>query len=519
LIARILSCFLIAAFFTATLASAQDLQSPAETLHITAPLVLLDVVVTDDKGAIVNNLSKDDFLVYENKSQQTIQSFEHQQSLSSQANLPISSTAELDRQEPNAPVSIIVLDEINTLFEDEAFARYSLKKYLNTQSDTLLQPTMLVAVNLERFMVLRDYTTSKKEILSALDHHLVEFPWHAKAASWKLPQYAAAFASLMEVAQATAGHPGHKNMIWVGRGFPAINETVMQSLPVETQDAIHSSIDLCTNALRDARVTMYTIDPAGINPAPIPTDENGFLADDPFGGNVDFEAMAQATGGKSYHGRNDVDHLIDGSVQAGIDFYTLSYVPAQVNDAAKPFRNIRVVMKNPALHATTREGYFTQKAALEPAEDAKGNLSSRLVFDLSIAGSSMMVYDSLPMTIERDPAAPDNFRIHIQASDIPWQSAGPQQVTSELTLLVESFDKKGKILNRSARIQHLLSKTNAAGTAPQSNALILATTIPTQPPAARIRFVVRVNANGKLGADNVFLIDRKTLSDPTFGAR
>ena len=87
-----------------------------------------------------------------------------------------------------------------------------------------------------------------------------------------------------------------------------------------------------TNALRDARVTMYTIDPAGINPAPIPTDENGFLADDPFGGNVDFEAMAQATGGKSYHGRNDVDHLIDGSVQAGIDFYTLSYVPAQVND-------------------------------------------------------------------------------------------------------------------------------------------------------------------------------------------
>ncbi len=47
--------------------------------------------------------------------------------------IPIHSTAELDRLEPNAPVTLIVLDEINTPFGDEAFARYSLKKFLDQQ--------------------------------------------------------------------------------------------------------------------------------------------------------------------------------------------------------------------------------------------------------------------------------------------------------------------------------------------------------------------------------------------------
>ena len=37
------------------------------------------------------------------------------------------------------------------------------------------------------------------------------------------------------------------------------------------------------------------------------------------------------------------------------------------------------------------------------------------------------------------------------------------------------------------------------------------------PPVARLRFVVRSTANGKVGADNFFLVDPKTLSDPMTG--
>ena len=39
------------------------------------------------------------------------------------------------RQTGAEPVSIMVLDEVTTKFQDEAFVRYWLKRYLNGQSD------------------------------------------------------------------------------------------------------------------------------------------------------------------------------------------------------------------------------------------------------------------------------------------------------------------------------------------------------------------------------------------------
>src|SRR5664280_2640709 len=47
------------------------------TFQITSNLVVLDVVVTDKNGAIVKDLSKDDFRIYENNVLQTVHSFEH----------------------------------------------------------------------------------------------------------------------------------------------------------------------------------------------------------------------------------------------------------------------------------------------------------------------------------------------------------------------------------------------------------------------------------------------------------
>ena len=486
------------------------------TLQVKAQAVVLDVVVTDKKGNVVNNLTKDDFQIYEDKAPQTIRSFDSPQFHLAPASLPINSTTELDKLEPNAPVTIIVLDEINTRFEDEAFARYSLKKFLDTQGNVLPQPTMFVAVNLQHFMVLRDYTTSKQEILSALDHHLANYPWHLQGGSWKTEQFNAAFASLMEVAEATAGHPGHKSMIWLGRGFPAVNPA---SLSVEANEALKTAIETCANALRDARVVLYTLDPAGISTEPPAQDEDGFYVDDPFGGQVDFNAMAKATGGQSFYGRNDVDKLIADSTRDAGSFYTLSYTPTLPRDDSKDFHNIRIVMKNPNLQAATREGYYSQIPPSSVDQSAPGKLSSRQIFDLTVAGQSMLVYDAVPLTITRIAANPDQFKISFNSSDVIWQESGPARLTADLMVLVESFDKKGKLLSRKAEVSTAQVDESSTPNVPITPAVNLLTTIPTQPPAARIRFVVRVSSNQKLGATNFFLVDPKTISDPTTGLK
>ncbi len=484
------------------------------TFKVTSHMVVLDVVVTDKHGETVNNLTKDDFGVYEEHTPQTIRSLDHLQSGLTPTRTPVNSTAELDKLEPNAPVSIIVLDEINTPFEDEAFARYSLKRYLNTQGDALLQPTMLVAVNLQRFMVLRDYTTSKKEILSALDHHLNGYPWHLQNGDSASGQFNAAIASLVEVAEATAGHTGHKNMIWIGRGFPGFD---LQSLTPDAQMALKSEIHICTNLLRDSRVTVYTIDPAGLSVASPAQNEDSSYIDDPFGGQVDFDAIAKATGGRPFHGHNDVDTLIETSVRDGVDFYTLSYTPSAASDNSKAFRNIHVVMKNSNLHAATREGYYTQQQPEIPAITANGKLSTRLIFDLTVAGQSMLAYDALPITVMREASVtPDRFRIRLDQSALEWRSDSPRERSSDIALLVESFDRKGKMLNRVADI--LTVHLPPADAASASDIVNMITSIPTALPAARLRFVVR-SSNGKLGATNIFLVDPKTLSDPAIGLR
>src|SRR6185312_6786447 len=428
-----------------------------------------------------------------------------------------SSTAELDRKEPNAPVSIIVLDEVTTKFEDEAFARYSLKKYLNGQGDTLAQPTMLLAVNLQHIMVLRDYTTSRKEILDGIDKHFAAYNWQTLNGSWKGEQISAAFASLMGVASATAGHPGHKNMVWVGRGFPSFR---WDKLPPDTQEALQNAIANCANVLRDARVTLYSIDPAGIAGAPPAVDEDGFYVDDPFGGQVDFDTMAQATGGQSFHGRNDVDHLIGAGVSDGETFYTLTYKPTITSQDPKDFRHIQVLLKDRTLRATTREGYFSVTPPVAPALDAKGKPTAQLTFDLDIAGAGLMVYDGIPLTITRDSATPDKFWVHMSASSLGWKpTAAGDKEQAELTVSSGSFDRKGKPLARRAAVMTVQLPFPADGTTTDTRPVTIPLTIASAPPAARLRFVVRSNANGKVGAENVFLVDRRTLSDPATGLK
>ena len=121
-------------------------QQPGYTLKLNTQLVTLDVVVNDKNGQPIRGLTRNDFVIYEDKAPQPIVSFEatEPESTTSRPPIQIHSTAELDRLDPDAPVSIVVLDELTTRFEDQYFARYSLEKYLGKQGETLDQPLMLI---------------------------------------------------------------------------------------------------------------------------------------------------------------------------------------------------------------------------------------------------------------------------------------------------------------------------------------------------------------------------------------
>lgn len=479
-----------------------DSQTPGSyTLQLKAQAVVLDVVVTNSKGEIVPNLNKDDFQVYEDKIPQVIRSLDPPPSHTANPTPPIHSTADLDRTEPNAPVTLIVLDEINTRFQDEAFARYSLKKFLDKQGNSLQQPTLLGAVDMQHFTLLHDYTTSKEELLSALEHHLTNYPWHLEGSSWKAEQFNASFASLIEIAEATSGHTGHKSLLWVGRGFPPFDPT---TLTPQANEGLRQVIEACTNAMRDARVTLYTLDPAGISIQPEEVDDDGFV-DDPIAGMFDFNKMALATGGHAFFGRNDVDKLIETSAWDGANFYTLSYTPSNPRTDSQAFHRIRVVMKNPSLKAETREGYYSGIPPTPP--NVSGKQANRQDFDLGVAAQSMLVYDAVHMSINRVAETPDQFKISLNSADLAWQESGSQKLITKITVVVESFDKKGSVVDRSVKISTLQVGESATSNIPDAATVSLYANIPTKSPATRVRFLVRDNATQKIGAINFALND------------
>ena len=478
------------------------------TIQRNARIVILDVVVTDATGNIVTDLKKEDFNVSESKQPQTILNFEAAGAHSLAPEVNINSTAELDQLSPRAPVNIVLLDEFNTRFEDMAFARYSLKKFLEKQPDKLGTPTMLLAVNLQNFTVLQDYTQNKQAIIKALDHHFVAYPWQAHQQAWVAERFTTAFATLMRVAQATIGHPGHKNMIWIGRGFPALN---FANLQVDTSSRIDNAVQLCVNALRDARVTLYSVDPAGLQVNNTYGSDAEF--NDPFGGNYTFNKLAKATGGKAFYGRNDVDAEIGTGVRDGSSFYTLTYRPNNTITDPEKFRKINVTLNRPGLIATTREGYYIQ---MGPGRVDPVNPSRRLAFDLVNAESSTMAYDGVPLSLTADPANPDAFTIHVDSRGLAWTFATDTEPRhAEVIVMATTFDKKGKELKRIAKNVKVSAPADVPPTGRLERSLNLVFKLDHDPKATRARFVVRVTATGRIGTADATLGQRVSAPPST----
>jgi hypothetical protein len=113
--------------------------SPSQpTLQITSTLVFLDVTVLDkNRHPVVTGLSKDDFTIIEGKKPQRIFSFESPETHVMDAN------AGDDNPDGKAPVTIIVLDLLNSSSEDFAYIRDQVRRFLNTQPAQLTAPAEL----------------------------------------------------------------------------------------------------------------------------------------------------------------------------------------------------------------------------------------------------------------------------------------------------------------------------------------------------------------------------------------
>ena len=493
----------VASIFGGCTAIAQSPSSQIPTLTVTARLVVLDIVVTDKAGNIVPGLAAKDFTIYEDKTPQTIRSFEGPQQHVLPPGVSIDSTADLAKA-PNTPVSVLVLDELNTRYTDMSFARQALEKYLKAQPAVLTQPTTLLVVNNTKFEVLHDYTLERQALLTALEKHFPEYPWRlmnsGKGGPGAAERLAMSLGSLEQVAEATSGHPGRKNLVWVGPGFPAINTN--ESTNKEAA-VIQQAIKHVTDVMRDSRITLSTIDPTIASSGTVlietPDDldaaenENG---SDPFAGDVNFQLLAPATGGRVYASRNDVDAEIGQSIRDGGNYYTISYSPTNHNDAAQPYRRISVKMNVPGLTATTRNGYYVDTSTPPPttAADVKQAVN-KIAFDLGSAANSTMAYTGLLVSARRLPGTPSTFGVNVDAHALSFAQKADGSSQAEVTVMVASFNRNNKMIAH--QIQEMTARQRPDTDPSPTADFHIQAAIPGG--TTRMRVIVRDAVTGKMG--------------------
>src|SRR5258708_7137344 len=166
----VLLCSAITAIAAPQQLSKDDLNTPA--VRVTSRLVLVDAVVTDKSGQRIKGLTKDDFTVLENGKPQKVSVFSFESVAPPAQQMPaLPANVYTNRPEydmPKGPLTLVLLDGLNTPAADQGYARSQILKYLGTQ----LQPGQPVAVYTlaGSLRLLQDFTGDVALLKAAVEH-------------------------------------------------------------------------------------------------------------------------------------------------------------------------------------------------------------------------------------------------------------------------------------------------------------------------------------------------------------
>lgn len=498
--------------------SAGILQAPSAGYRLNARLVVLDLVVTDKAGQPVDGLTANDFQVFEEGQPQRIRSFEPPAAHT----LPPGASAApknatFDPAQParfgNAPVTVLVLDQLNTHFADSSFARRSLRDYLAGQGPVLTEPTTLLTVYDDHFRLLQPFTCDRDALLHALAAAPVKYAWklevNGKTEYGPVERLDQSLRALDQIAQSYGRIAGRKNLVWVGGGFPTIDP---EQLGGDDALEVKGALEHITNALLDNRVTMYAVDPTS-NAAGMTEITDSMQMDfllnagdalshnfDPFDAGGDFERLGPVTGGRVVRGMNNVAQQIGAAIDMGEHYYTLSYSPASASEAQAPFRKIRVVCLRPGLKVATRSGYYT-------GDDAQAMDPATAAYDLTTAAETSIPLNGIPVRAEAARGATGTYLVHTGAAQLTWKTNENGSSTAAVYIMAVALDAKGKVLGHTLRG---MTATAQPGARVNDAAKMADFFFPAQPAvkAAALRFVVRDKASGRMGSFDLSLKSR-----------
>ncbi len=502
--AVLLCAFVVALTTVEARQGATAVQNPVATFRGGVNLVEVHAVVTDERGAFVDNLSKDDFEVYEAGKLQQPTVFQ----LVNVAVAPVRTTpAASTRVEPDVRATtpqfegriyIIVLDDLHTMALRSPLVKNAARRFVEQS----LGPDDVAAIvyTSGRTDSAQELTSSRRLLLASVDKfmgqklpsatterlavHLRDRDMERSASDTSSDGSSSSanpsptkqvddpydpergmnarrtLETVRDVAQWMANVPGRrKSVVLFSEGidydiYDVFNNRSASSLMSDAREAVA--------AAQRANVSIYAVDPRGLTQLGDEAIAVGSVAEDP---NVDFGtsrgfnrelllaqeslmALAEETGGLAIVRTNDVAGGLDRIVRDTSRYYVIGYVTDPKQEPGK-FRKIDLKVKRPGLRVRARRGYMPPdpKAIAKKREaETKAGTSPALVAALNnplpVGGVPMRVWAAPFQGTGKNPSVV--IAVEVDGSALQYRQQDGRFV-EDVEVSIIAADHTGKI--------------------------------------------------------------------------
>jgi VWFA-related protein len=335
---------LCASFACTALLCAQQTAAPGLA---PASRIDLDVVVTPKSGPPVADLQQQDFTLLDNKTPRQLTSFK----------------AVTGSQ--NTTHILMVIDAVNTNYENIAYERAEVDKFLRANGGHLPQPMALAFFTDTGTQVEKDYTTDGNALSASFDQYAIGLRNIRRSSQYEAQdRFTLSLKALGQIAQNESNLPGRKLIFWVSPGWPLLSGPRVE-LSGRQLDQIFGSIVGLSTDLRRGHVILYSISPLGTNEGLGRTFYyESFLKGVPVAnkaelGDLSLQVLAVQSGGLALTSSNDVASLLNKCLVDAQSYYEVSFDPSPA-DRRDEYHSLQIQVDKPGLTARTRQGYYAQ---------------------------------------------------------------------------------------------------------------------------------------------------------------
>jgi len=417
-------------------------------------LVLVPVIVTDKKGNSVGGLKADDFKLMENGKQRKIASFDEITTTAALPDALPGPANEFTNQmdtSKNGRITIILLDLLNTAFSEQVRVRRDSLKFVSEHLEPG-EPIALMSLGPEGIRVLHDFTTNPQELAEALKkvvprrsvsenlsqeepyptmpmtlnrnvqmiigtlqsfenvdsgegdaleaknlaglpgmtQRIIPQAFRNQQEFQKRSAFELTLRTMRVIADAFAGIPGRKSLIWASAGIPdlavAPNSTQVFRSEYELYEATWA-------ALSDANIAVYPLDLSTLTTERY-TDPSHEYPIGPLRTMstpvTNLEEFAKRTGGRLCIAKMDMENCFQTAARDASHYYQLAYYADP--KGGEGWRKIAVQMLNhPDVAIQARNGYFYHR---NEKTDPTRNV------DIQIAMASPLNSNAVPMRLK-----------------------------------------------------------------------------------------------------------------------